>query len=309
MECRLCPLEQADAPGLAERIRAGLREEIGPWVTPSIGLGPNQFLAKVAAEMNKPNGLTILSPHDLPGPLEALPLGDLPGIARGMLARLNRNGVFTVGALWHLSPKHARAIWGSVEGERFWAQLHGYAVARPETERRMFGHGRVLTSGWRTLDPAFEIARLLVQKATRRMRREKFRAGRISLSLRTRNGRDCAWETSFTPARDDRTFLKAVSGFYRKARDSGLDRLEFTRLSVFLHGLVREEDHVSDLFEAPCQSLRQSASGSGRLSDLVDRLNETHHRTVIGFGLNREPPGGYAGAKIAFGRVPDLNDF
>ncbi|WP_300376229.1 hypothetical protein [Henriciella sp.] len=307
MECRLCPREQADAEGLAERIRAGLRAEIGPWVTPSIGLGPNQFLAKVAAEMNKPNGLTILHPDALPGPLETLPLDDLPGIAKGMLARLHRNGIFTIGALRDLSPKHARAIWGSVEGERFWAQLHGYAVERPPTERRMFGHGRVLTTGWQTLGPAFEIARLLVQKAARRMRREHFRARRISLSLKSRNGQDHAWETSFFPARDDRTFLKALSSFHAAALERGAERHTFARLSVILHDLVTEQAYASDLFEPAGQ--RRGRDASSHLSDVVDGLNLKHQRSVIGFGLNREPPGGYAGAKIAFGRVPDLSDF
>lgn len=307
MECRLCPRERVRAIELAENIRAGLRREIGPWITPSIGLGPNQFLAKVAAEMNKPDGLTVLHPDALPGPLLGLPLDDLPGIAKGLLARLHRNGIFTVEALWSLSPKHARAIWHSVEGERFWAQLRGYAVSRPETSRRMFGHGRVLVSGWRSLDHAFEIARLLTVKACRRMRREGFLARRFTLSLTPREGQPASWQTSFSPARDDQTFLKALSGFYREAAARGLDRVDYARLSVFMHDLVEAHDHMTDLFDQPGVSgMRERRE---RLSELVDTVNARHQQSVLGFGLNRQPPGGYAGAKIAFGRVPDLSEF
>ena len=307
MECRLCPREQARAEELAHEIRAGLRQEIGDWVTPSIGLGPNQFLAKVAAEMDKPNGLTILHPDTLPDRLSSLPLTDLPGIARCMLARLHRSGIHTVDALWHLSPKHARAIWGSVEGERFWAQLRGYSVYRPETRRRMFGHGRVLAKDWRSLDRAFEVARLLTLKASRRMRREGFLAGRYTLSLRPADGPARTWQTSFFPARNDQLFLKTLNRFEREARARGLDRLRFARLSVYLDELRREEDESLDL-------LVWAQSGAGReradiLTDLVDSLNDKHQRSVISFGLHREPPGGYAGAKIAFGRVPDLKEF
>ncbi|WP_300395533.1 hypothetical protein [Henriciella sp.] len=307
MECRLCPRERAGAARLAEQIREGLREEIGPWVTPSIGLGPNQFLAKVAAEMNKPDGLTILPPDALPGPLFDLPLDDLPGIAKGMLARLHDGGIFTMEALWNLSPKHARAIWGGVEGERFWAQLRGYAVSRPETSRRMFGHGRVLTSGWRNLDRAFEIARLLTVKASRRMRREGFLARRFSLSLKMREGRSLDWQTSFFPARDDQTFLKALSRFQQEAIMKGHGGQDFSRLSVFMHDLVSTHEHMGDLFAQP--GLTETRDRRDQLSDLVDTLNARHQQSVIGFGLNRQPPGGYAGAKIAFGRVPDLSDF
>lgn len=304
MECRLCPREQKGAVALAETLRARLKTGVGEWVTPSIGLGPNQFLAKVAAEMNKPNGLTLLHPRDLPGPLARLSLDDLPGIAKGVLARLHRNGIYSVEDLWYLSPKHARAVWNSVEGERFWAQLRGYAVSRPETQRRMFGHGRVLTRGWQTLDRAFEIARLLTIKASRRMRRENFLARRYSLSLRPADGPALDWETSFSPARDDQTFLKALSRFQRNAHERGLDATAFARLSVFMHDLVAQAEHVNDLF-APADP----AAGRDRLTDLVDSLNARHQRSVIGFGLNRQPPGGYAGAKIAFGRVPDPSEF
>ncbi len=307
MECQLCPSERASAVDLAERIRAGLRTEIGPWMTPSIGLGPNQFLAKVAAEMDKPNGLTVLAPEALPGALLALSLDDLPGIAKGILARLHNSGIFTIEALWHLSPKHARAIWGSVEGERFWAQLRGYAVSRPETRRRMFGHGRVLVSGWQSLDRAFEIARLLTGKASRRMRREGFFARRFTLCLTPRRGPAVEWQISIAPARDDQTFLKALSGFYRRAIEKGYARTEFIRLSIILHELVSAQEHMLDLFV-------QSGPGDThnrreQLSELVDAVNQRHGQSIIGFGLNRQPPGGYAGAKIAFGRVPDLSEF
>jgi len=150
MECTLTGRERFAAPQLAERIRAGLAKAVGPYITPSIGLSANQFLAKVAADLNKPNGLTVLHPRNLPGPLLDLKLTDLPGISSGMSARLDRAGVQSVEDFWNLAPKHARAIWGNIEGERMWAQLHGYYVERPETKKAMFGHSRVLTKGWNT---------------------------------------------------------------------------------------------------------------------------------------------------------------
>ncbi len=306
MECALVGSERQRGLEIARAIQTGLRDRIGPWVTPSIGLAPNQFLAKVAAEMNKPNGLVALLPEDLPGPLAGLALTDLPGIAGRMEARLAQAGVRTVMDLWNLAPKHARHIWGSVEGERFWAQLRGLAVSRPETVRRMFGHGRNLSQDWRTPARARDCLRLLTAKAARRLRREGYLASAVSISFATTDDR--TWHTGhgFEPARDDRTFLRAASRLF----DDGIDRLRPKRLrkvSVMLSGLSRSGDTSADLFELePAHAERVRWE---RLTDAMDSLNARYEACVVSVGPRREPPGGYAGAKIAFGRVPDLQDF
>ena len=61
--------------------------------------------------------------------------------------------------LYRVEPKHMRKIWGNVTGERLWYALHGYDIQAPETERGMFGHGRVLPPESRALPAAYEIAR------------------------------------------------------------------------------------------------------------------------------------------------------
>ena len=306
MECTLIGSERRRGEDIAQSIRCGLKEAIGPWMTASIGLAPNQFLAKVAAEMNKPEGLVVLRPEDLPGPLFDLELQDLPGISGRMHTRLGKAGVFTVEQLWNLSPKQARAIWNSVEGERMWAQLHGYAVSRPETERRMFGHGRVLSGEWRQPDKARGCLRLLTAKAARRLRRENYLARAIHVSIGAQDGRRWSGDASFSPARDDHTFLQHTSVLF----DAGMEALgsrQLSKVSVFLHQISRPGENSGDLFEqASCATDRARWE---RVTDAMDALNARNGACVVSLGPRKEPPGGYAGAKIAFGRVPDLNDF
>jgi len=182
MECTLIGRERQNAVNISKAIRAGLARNVGPHITASIGLAPNQFLAKVAGDMNKPNGLTVLRPEDLPGPLFDLDLTDLPGISAGMSVRLHRAGVQTIEDFWNISPKHARAIWGNIEGERMWAQLHGYYVERPETQKRMFGHSRVLTRGWQSPAKAKECLNLLTVKAAYRLRRANYLCAGLSIA-------------------------------------------------------------------------------------------------------------------------------
>ena len=83
-----------------------------------------------------------------------------------------------------MQPKHMRKVWHSVTGERLWYALHGYDIQAPETERGMFGQGRVLPPESRTPPTAHEIARLLVVKAATPSRVLLF--GALGLAVRQR---------------------------------------------------------------------------------------------------------------------------
>ena len=302
MECELIGRERERAYEIALAIQDGLRRNIGPYVTPSIGLAPNQFLAKVAAELEKPNGFVMLRAEDLPGPLLNLKLSDLPGISSGMEKRLSAAGILSVQDFWNISAKHARAIWGNVEGERMWAQLHGHRIERPATTRRMFGHSRVLSGEFKDPKRAIDCLRLLTVKAANRLRRENYTAAAMSVSLRDQDKLRWTGETQFAPCRDDHSFLKHMHGLY----DRGLAEMRPRRLAgvyVMLHNIALPTERGRDLFED------QDTRDWDTLTDVMDNFNRKEKKAVIHLGPRHKIPGGYAGAKIAFGRVPDAEDF
>ena len=120
-------LEDRDCPEeIAGRIKQCVREAVGKHITCSIGCAPNRWLAKIAADFDKPDGLTVLNPRDLPDRLLNLGLEELPGVGRRMRARLERAGLSTVRDLWNSDPGRLLAAWGNVAGARFWYALHGY---------------------------------------------------------------------------------------------------------------------------------------------------------------------------------------
>lgn len=77
---------------LAVRIKQDIRAETG--LTCSIGIAPNKFLAKIASDMNKPDGLTVLEEEDVPEFLRVLPVHKVPGIGRATLQTMKALGVF-----------------------------------------------------------------------------------------------------------------------------------------------------------------------------------------------------------------------
>ena len=122
----------------------------------------------------------------------------------------------------------------------------------------------------------------------------------------TTEGRRVSVEERFFPARDDRTFLQTACALFDAAiAQTRAKRLK--KVSVMLHGISQLSETSADLFEPA--GLSHERGQWEKLTDAMDTLNARYQACAVSLGPRREPPGGYAGAKIAFGRVPDLNDF
>jgi len=85
------------ATRVARAIRAQIREELN--LTASAGVAPNKFLAKIASDWRKPDGLFVIQPDDVGSFLPPLPVGRLPGVGKVTEARLEKLGIRTVGDL------------------------------------------------------------------------------------------------------------------------------------------------------------------------------------------------------------------
>jgi len=85
------------ATRVAKTIREQIREELN--LTASAGVAPNKFLAKIASDWKKPNGLFVIQPHEIQGFLLPLPIGRIPGVGQVTEARMKAIGIATVGDL------------------------------------------------------------------------------------------------------------------------------------------------------------------------------------------------------------------
>src|SRR5271163_4922992 len=88
------------ATRVAKMIREQIREELN--LTASAGVAPNKFLAKIASDWKKPNGLFVIQPHEIQDFLMPLPIGRIPGVGQVTEARMKGLGIATVGDLYAL---------------------------------------------------------------------------------------------------------------------------------------------------------------------------------------------------------------
>jgi len=304
LSCKLDNIAIADPKGLAKKIKNRIRRNIGDQITCSIGFAANRMLAKIACKMDKPNGVTIWHPQDMPEPMFVLPLEDIPGVGKRMEPRLNKAGIRTIRDLWHAQPKHLRALWGNVNGERMWYALHGYDIHAMPTSRGMFGHGRVLPPIWRDAKHAHDCSRLLLTKAARRMRRDGYYASILWLWL---DIRDSAWfgQLDLPCVQDDFACLSALNALWEKARKDIRRNAEIIRVGVTLGELSSANERQLDIFLNDDKQRRKCET----ITNIIDRLNSKFGKRVVTIGEWTPPPGGYAGGKIAYNRIPSAEDF
>jgi DNA polymerase-4 len=303
--CRLMDNETSEAVAgrIARGIKAGIAANVGDFMRCSIGLAPNCYLAKVAADLQKPDGLTILRTADLPDRLLGLSLGDLPGIGRNMERRLHAAGVHSMADLWALEPKRMREIWGSLWGPRMWQLLRGEDLPEIETARRSVGHSHVMAPELRDPAEAILVARRLLLKAVSRLRRMEHYATALSFSARLENGARLHTEARCRPAQDSMSFLRLLDGIWREHVAPLNVRVKKT--GVVLHGLVPAGAIQPDLLDvANVEQMRDE-----KLSRAMDTLNRRFGRDTILLGMSPEQAKRYTGPKIAFNRIPDRAEF
>ena len=274
------------ALALARKMKAAILERVGSELRCSIGIGPNQLLAKIAGKLEKPDGLQWLAPENMPKAISHLQLDDLPGISRGIKRKLHRAMVWDVQALYALDPRHARQIWHSVEGERFVRALQGENIPLGTTQRNGYGNSKVLAPKYRHPDKAMLVGRWLVEKATERMRRDGFCARRFALSARFYPNGGWAGSRSVAATQDTRAFLNIYMRLWAelKSRRPAL----IGSLSVHLGDVIPLDQRSGELF-LPLAPAEQSRNE--KLAAVVDRINHRYKSRVITFGPQQDHPG------------------
>lgn len=293
---------------IAHSIKRGLAQNVGEYIKCSIGIAPNRYLAKVATDLKKPDGLTFIAPQDLPHKLYTLKLRDLPGIGYNMEKRLLQAGIHDLPAVWALDAKRMRKVWGSVWGEKMWYFLRGYELPDEETTKSTIGHSHVMAPELRDPAKAKYVARRLTLKAASRLRRMGYYAASFHLSARIENGPRYETTEQCYRAQDSMTFLHMLDNAWENImREIGRARIK--KVSVSFYGLTAATDLQPELFsELPDVDLKERIKAE-KMSMALDKINHRFGRDSVLVGMLPSQGRSFSGTKIAFTRIPDIEEF
>jgi DNA polymerase-4 len=277
---------------LAKTAKAKILAEVGECLTSSVGIGPNRFIAKMASNMQKPDGLTVVHGEDLPQALYPLKLSDIHGVGRAMLIRLEDAGIHTVEDLCQADRASLRRVWGGVEGERMYDRLRGEEVPMPPTRRGSIGHSHVLPPNLRYDGGAYAVLSKLTQKAARRLRAEGFLAKRLEVRVDYRQRAPWVVEGRINAMSDTLGFLRMLDTLWAE-RPHGREPI---KVGMVLKELTRADQAALPLFP--------TLSAAPGLDAVLDKLHQRFGHDAVYFGgafqaIHAAP------MRISFTHIPD----
>jgi len=285
-----------DLSEVGYEIKEKIKQSLGEYVTVNVGIGPNRFLAKVAAGLNKPDGLNVITAQNLRETYDDLELTDLPGINVRYEARLNIHGIYKPLHFLDSDGNHLKKrVFKSKVGMDWYYRLRGWEVDDVNWGRKSYGHQYALSH--KTTDRQYlsQLLMKLCEKTGRRLRSSGHTARGIHLWLTFAN------HQYFGRGRDTHGQMYATQDIYFQAQrllNQAVISDNVTNMSVTVYKLESCEPEQMGLFDGT----RIDGKALARAADQVnDRYGE--FTVVPAIMANMDD---LILDRIAFGNVKDL---
>ena len=281
---------------VAREIKEKIKREIGGWLTVSVGISTNRFLAKVGAGLNKPDGLDVIDKNNFRDIYSKLSLVDLCGIKTRNAIRLNNAGVYTVLDFYKASVQKLKAAFGSILAYYWYVRLHGWEIDNVTFGRRSYGNSFALPKPLLRVEELAPILQKLTEKTGMRMRKAGYVARGVHLAIAYRD--NSFWHKGVSLPDyifDSRDIYKVAFKLLNMSPYRSPDR----NLAVSCFNLERVKNMQLSFLE--------DFDKKQKLVNAIDLINERWGNFVI-------TPGGMLGTdnvvidRIAFGGVKELEE-
>ncbi len=170
----------------SKEIKQRIKDEIGEYITVSIGISTNRYLAKIASNLKKPDGLSEINKDNFKMVFQGLKLTCLTGIKKANKARLNLYNIKTVNEFYNAPIWKLKLAFGGIGGLYWHTRLHGYEIDDFKTTRKTYGNSYAPPPNKAHLK--HEILSKLCEKTGFRLRKAGLVAEGIHLAISFRDG-------------------------------------------------------------------------------------------------------------------------
>jgi len=300
--CRLtgkyCAVEEAVR--VAQQIKSAIRNNVGDYITCSIGIAPNRYLAKIASNMKKPDGLSVINPVELPSKLYPLNLKSLPGVGTKTRERLMKNGISSIEQLCSLDRSRLKTVWGNVWGEKVWSLIRGADLPLEKVQKATIGHSKVLGPKEQDAYIARNILIILVQKAASRLRDKDLFTTGILLAVNLNSEKFLKENSIIKLSNDTNTLLKqALKSWDKILGNVDTKKIKVKKIGVSFYNVQSESNQLS------FDDLRKQRKNQ-KISGVIDSINKRMGINTVSIGINTKT---YKSEQIvAFGHIPKIEN-
>ncbi len=252
---------------LAKDIKYGLKN-MADFMTASIGIGPNYFLAKVAGESRKPDGMSMIELKNLHQFYKNLKLRDIPGINFRMERRLAERKIYSA---YDFFCKNLVEMSQTLKfpGKVWYYRLRGYEVDDFVIKNKTVGHSHVLAPELRTPDKTLAVLEKLALKVAYRLRRECLWAQGVSITVGFLQGGGYSNYKHCRLFNDSASIIREIRTLYKKCP---IDKNP-------LYAAV----HTFDLVHTKNKqiSILPEIEKSRKLSEALDNINDEYGAATV----------------------------
>ena len=270
-----------DGEAIARSIKADVLNETR--LTISVGVAPCKYVAKVASDLDKPDGLVIVPPESVVDFLAPLPVSCLWGAGRDMQDRLVRLGFNTIGDVQKRPSEELQRLIGNAAGAHF-AKISRGQDDRPVVTgnpAKSVGHENTFGTDLLDRDACHGVLVDQSGKVGRRLRKAGRQGRTVRLKVRYGDFKTLTRQTAVAPTDNDFVIGKAVVELFDAAWDG---KTGIRLLGVAVGNLVRPEEPIqTDLF-------KRGDEKSDRLVRALDTIRDRYGRRAIHHGVSSIKP-------------------
>ena len=245
-----------DALTIAKRIKAAIHAQTG--LTASVGVAPNKFLAKLGSDLNKPDGLTVITAENAIATLAPLPVAKIWGVGTVTAKRLNVLGLQTIGDIQRLPLDELRQHLGNLADH-----LHALALGADDREVTTADESKSIGSEHTfAVDTAnlAQIKQCLLEQCEEvgtRLRQEKVAARTVQLKLRYADFTTLTRRRTLPRPTQDEMLIYQITGQLLAAEEIAGKRI---RLIGVCGSNLTQPEGQSDLFDRAGEKRTRLAS-------------------------------------------------
>lgn len=300
-------LQKKSMEEIGKEIKVRIKKEIGEYLTVSIGIATNRFLAKTASNLQKPDGLSAITINNYKEIFQKYPVTFLCGIKTGNARRLHRMGIISVYDFYNAKLWVLRAAFHSITSYYWYLRLRGYEIDSTPFGRRSYGNSYSLPQAF---SKPYELAPTLtklVTKMSTRMRRAGYAAHGVHLAISYKDNKDSFWHKHGSAHwSKGRTFSRALfetAEIYKEAYKLlclSPYRLPVRNLAVSCFDLLQKHNLQLELFD--------DAIKKEEKANAMDSINNQYGEFVL-TPARMIDTGKLVPDRIAFGNVKELEEF